>query len=151
MRHICCWELYDASLERSRHLRPCTHVESSVFFLWVMFRYCWYQGCNDYGIMNWTGCERPNRGTILQGLEVRAASIPTDSTGAFRNTTQECYRNTNLLDALCQCQYSNGHQQAYIYIECSFCRLIRRPEHLIGRYWYLPANWNRSVLRNRVW
>jgi hypothetical protein len=26
-------------------------------------------------------------------------------------------------------------------IGCSFCRLIRRPEHLIARHWYLPANW----------
>jgi hypothetical protein len=28
-----------------------------------------------------------------------------------------------------------------IYIECYFCRLIRRPEHLMGRHWCLPANW----------
>jgi hypothetical protein len=27
---------------------------------------------------------------------------------------------------------------------CSLCRLIRRPEHLIGRHWYLPANWRWS-------
>jgi hypothetical protein len=26
------------------------------------------------------------------------------------------------------------------YIGCSFCRLIRRPEHIIGRNSYLPAN-----------
>jgi hypothetical protein len=26
-------------------------------------------------------------------------------------------------------------------IECSFCRLTGRPEHLISRHWYLPANW----------
>jgi hypothetical protein len=26
-------------------------------------------------------------------------------------------------------------------IGCSFCRLISRPEYLIGRHWYLPANW----------
>jgi hypothetical protein len=26
-----------------------------------------------------------------------------------------------------------------IYIGCSFCRLIRRPEQLFGRHWYLPA------------
>jgi hypothetical protein len=32
------------------------------------------------------------------------------------------------------------------YIECSLCRLIRRLEHLIGRHWYLPANW-RSFIR----
>jgi hypothetical protein len=32
------------------------------------------------------------------------------------------------------------------YIGCSFCRLIRRPERLIGRHWYLPANW-RSLIR----
>jgi hypothetical protein len=32
------------------------------------------------------------------------------------------------------------------YIECSLCRLIRRPEHLIGRHWYLPVNW-RSFIR----
>jgi hypothetical protein len=30
--------------------------------------------------------------------------------------------------------------------ECSLCRLIRRPELLIGRHWYLPANW-RSIIR----
>jgi hypothetical protein len=29
---------------------------------------------------------------------------------------------------------------------CSFCRLIRRAEHLIGRHWYLPAYW-RSFIR----
>jgi hypothetical protein len=28
-----------------------------------------------------------------------------------------------------------------IYIGCSFCTLIRRPEHLIGTHCYLPANW----------
>jgi hypothetical protein len=28
----------------------------------------------------------------------------------------------------------------YIYIECSLCRLIRRPEHLIDRDWDLPSN-----------
>jgi hypothetical protein len=28
-----------------------------------------------------------------------------------------------------------------VYIGCSFCRLITRREHLIGRHWYLPANW----------
>jgi hypothetical protein len=33
-----------------------------------------------------------------------------------------------------------------VYIECSLCRLIRRPEHPIGRHWYLPANW-RSLIR----
>jgi hypothetical protein len=33
-----------------------------------------------------------------------------------------------------------------IHIECSLCRLIKRPEHLIGRHWYLPANW-RSFIR----
>jgi hypothetical protein len=27
----------------------------------------------------------------------------------------------------------------YKSIGCSFSRLIRRPEHLIGRNWYLPA------------
>jgi hypothetical protein len=32
------------------------------------------------------------------------------------------------------------------YIECLLCRLIRRPEHLIGRHWHLPANW-RSFIR----
>jgi hypothetical protein len=32
------------------------------------------------------------------------------------------------------------------YIRCSFCRLIRHSEHLIGRHWYLPANW-RSFIR----
>jgi hypothetical protein len=32
------------------------------------------------------------------------------------------------------------------YVGCSFCRLMRRPEHLIGRHWYLPANW-RSFIR----
>jgi hypothetical protein len=31
-------------------------------------------------------------------------------------------------------------------VECSLCRLIRRSEHLIGRHWYLPANW-RSFIR----
>jgi hypothetical protein len=31
-------------------------------------------------------------------------------------------------------------------MECSSCRLIRRPEHLIGRHWYLPVNW-RSFIR----
>jgi hypothetical protein len=25
------------------------------------------------------------------------------------------------------------------YIECSLCRLIRRPEQLIGRYWLSPG------------
>jgi hypothetical protein len=30
--------------------------------------------------------------------------------------------------------------QALDYIERSLCRLIGHPEHLIGRYWYLPAN-----------
>jgi hypothetical protein len=29
---------------------------------------------------------------------------------------------------------------------CSFCRLISRPKHLMGRHWYLPANW-RSFIR----
>jgi hypothetical protein len=33
-----------------------------------------------------------------------------------------------------------------IYIQCSLCRLIRHREHLIGRRWYLPANW-RSFIR----
>jgi hypothetical protein len=28
----------------------------------------------------------------------------------------------------------------FIPIECSLRRLIRLPEHLIGRHWYLPAN-----------
>jgi hypothetical protein len=28
----------------------------------------------------------------------------------------------------------------WAYRGCSFCRLIRRPEHLIGRYWYLQTN-----------
>jgi hypothetical protein len=47
-----------------------------------------------------------------------------------------------------------------ICIECTFCRLIRHPEHLIGRHWYLSANWRSfihhhlisesSVLRHRV-
>jgi hypothetical protein len=32
------------------------------------------------------------------------------------------------------------------YIDCSLCRLIRCPEHLIGRHWFLPANW-RSFIR----
>jgi hypothetical protein len=32
------------------------------------------------------------------------------------------------------------------YIQCSLCRLIRHPEHLFGRHWYLPANW-RSFIR----
>jgi hypothetical protein len=27
------------------------------------------------------------------------------------------------------------------YTGCSFCRLIRRPEHLISKQWYLPTNW----------
>jgi hypothetical protein len=31
-------------------------------------------------------------------------------------------------------------------IQCPLCRLIRCPEHLIGRHWYLPANW-RSFIR----
>jgi hypothetical protein len=31
-------------------------------------------------------------------------------------------------------------------IGCSFCRIIRRPEHLIDRHWYLPATW-RSFIR----
>jgi hypothetical protein len=30
------------------------------------------------------------------------------------------------------------------YIGCSFCRLIRRPEHLIGRHWYLPQTEGQS-------
>jgi hypothetical protein len=30
--------------------------------------------------------------------------------------------------------------------ECSLCRLIRRPEHHIGRHCYLPTNW-RSFIR----
>jgi hypothetical protein len=30
--------------------------------------------------------------------------------------------------------------------KCSLCRLIGRTEHLIGRHWYLPANW-RSFFR----
>jgi hypothetical protein len=29
---------------------------------------------------------------------------------------------------------------------CSFWRIFRRPEHLIGRHWYLQANW-RSFIR----
>jgi hypothetical protein len=29
---------------------------------------------------------------------------------------------------------------------CSFCRLIRRPEHLVGRHWYILANW-----RSYIW
>jgi hypothetical protein len=29
----------------------------------------------------------------------------------------------------------------HLYIGCSLCRLIRRPDHLIGRHWYLPENW----------
>jgi hypothetical protein len=29
---------------------------------------------------------------------------------------------------------------------CSSCMLIRRPEHVIGRHWYFPANW-RSFIR----
>jgi hypothetical protein len=33
-----------------------------------------------------------------------------------------------------------------ICIECSLCRLIRRPEHLIGRHWYLQANWRLFIL-----
>jgi hypothetical protein len=28
---------------------------------------------------------------------------------------------------------------------CSFFRLIRRPEHLIGRHCYLPANWRSFI------
>jgi hypothetical protein len=31
------------------------------------------------------------------------------------------------------------------YIGCSLCRLITRPEHLIGRRWYLPANWSSFI------
>jgi hypothetical protein len=31
-------------------------------------------------------------------------------------------------------------------IECSLCGLIRHPKHLIGKHWYLPANW-RSFIR----
>jgi hypothetical protein len=34
----------------------------------------------------------------------------------------------------------------YINIGCSFCRLFRRTEHLIGRHWYVPENW-RSFFR----
>jgi hypothetical protein len=37
-------------------------------------------------------------------------------------------------------------EEVWFIIECSLCRLIRRPEHLIGRHWYLPANW-RSFIR----
>jgi hypothetical protein len=33
-----------------------------------------------------------------------------------------------------------------VYTGCSFCGLIRRPEHLIGRHWYHPVNW-RSFIR----
>jgi hypothetical protein len=32
------------------------------------------------------------------------------------------------------------------YIECSFCRLIRRSDHLISRHWYLPANWRSFIV-----
>jgi hypothetical protein len=31
-------------------------------------------------------------------------------------------------------------------IGCSFCRLIRCPEHPIDRHWYLPANWRSFIL-----
>jgi hypothetical protein len=34
----------------------------------------------------------------------------------------------------------------YVYIGCSFCRLVRRSECVIGRHCYLPANW-RSFIR----
>jgi hypothetical protein len=30
-------------------------------------------------------------------------------------------------------------------IECSLCRLIERPEHLISRHWYLLANWRSFI------
>jgi hypothetical protein len=50
-------------------------------------------------------------------------------------------------------------QQPVYCIQRSLCRLIRRPEHLIGRHWYLPPNWrsfirrsvSQSVLRHRLW
>jgi hypothetical protein len=29
--------------------------------------------------------------------------------------------------------------------ECSFCRLVRCPEHLNGKRWYLPANWRSFI------
>jgi hypothetical protein len=37
------------------------------------------------------------------------------------------------------CSTSSPFHCHGFYIECSLCRLIRRP--LIGRHWYLPANW----------
>jgi hypothetical protein len=33
----------------------------------------------------------------------------------------------------------------WTYTGCSLCRLIRRPELLIGRHWYLPANWKSFI------
>jgi hypothetical protein len=35
-------------------------------------------------------------------------------------------------------------------IGCSFCRPIRCPEHVIGRHWYLPADW-KSFIRSDQW
>jgi hypothetical protein len=33
----------------------------------------------------------------------------------------------------------------FIYIECSLCRLVRHPDHLIGRHWYLLAKWRSFI------
>jgi hypothetical protein len=32
-----------------------------------------------------------------------------------------------------------------LYTGCSFCRLIRRPQHFIGRHFYLPTNWRSFI------
>jgi hypothetical protein len=32
-----------------------------------------------------------------------------------------------------------NHPTIWYYIECSLCRLIRRPEHTIGRHWLSPG------------
>jgi hypothetical protein len=40
-----------------------------------------------------------------------------------------------------ECQNSLFLFSLQDYIGCSYCRLIRRPEHLVGRHWYLQANW----------
>jgi hypothetical protein len=39
----------------------------------------------------------------------------------------------------------SGANRKHTYIGCSFCGLIRRPEHLIDRHWYLPANWRSFI------
>jgi protein-S-isoprenylcysteine O-methyltransferase Ste14 len=63
-------------------------------------------------------------------------TVPSDPSYVFPSTTQTLGRGF---------KSKLRHTHTRTHIKVSFCRLIRHPEYLIGRHWYLPVNWKSFI------